>query len=256
MTFPLIAPMKDIDFLPAGYRQQHARQNVLVWRVVVVAGFLAMLGAASLAQYYRLCRARGQLADLESQHVVAQNQNAQLNRLQSDLKEAECDAELYTYLRHPWPRTQVLAALLAPLPDSMTLDALEIKVDARSRRLSLGRRRETGPRNEQAPPSLPAERDLAMFRDQLDAAPVIVVLSGRTTDSASVHRYLAELGRASLFDKVELDSLESVAPADKDLHEGAMAFKAVAVLRPGYGQPGGPTGSINLARRAEGDQAP
>ena len=108
--------MKDIDFLPSGYRQQHSNRNVRAWRFVVVASFLAMLSAASLVQYYRLCRARICLEHVTTQHDEAKNQNLQLTRLQSELKEVNCDAELFTYLRHPWPRTQILAAILTPLP--------------------------------------------------------------------------------------------------------------------------------------------
>jgi len=243
--------MKDIDFLPPGYRQQHAKRNVRVWRVVVVVSFVAMLSVASLVQYYRLAYARSCLAQLKIQRKVAENQNAQLTKIQSQLKRFSCDAELFTYLRHPWPRTQVLAALLAPLPDSVTLDQLEIKVDVPSerQRKQSRLRREPNKGEEEGESLLPAQRDLTTLREQMDSARVSIVLCGRTIDPAALHRYLGDLGRCSLFAKAELDSLEGETNG-RDLPEGTMLFQAVIVLHPGYGQPGGPTGSVHLARRA------
>ena len=35
-------------------------------------------------------------------------------------------AELYTYLRHPWPRTQLFSALLRPLPEEITFLQVQI----------------------------------------------------------------------------------------------------------------------------------
>jgi len=244
--------MINIDFLPTEYRQQHAKRSVQLWRVLVVVGFVAMLSVASLVQYYRLCYATSQLDQLAIQHLSAKAQDEQLTQLQSEVKEATGNADLFAYLRHPWPRTQVLAALLAPLPDSVTLNQLEIKVDAplrpRSKKARL--RSEGKETDEQAEPELPAELDLTMLREQLDTTRVSAVISGRTTDPAALHRYLGKLDRCSLFVKAELDSLESMSGKNEDRPEGSMSFTAVVVLRPGYGQPRGPTGSVRVVHNS------
>ncbi|HLA84915.1 MAG TPA: hypothetical protein VJL29_08980 [Thermoguttaceae bacterium] len=240
--------MRDIDFLPDGYRQQHSGHNVRLWRVVVVAAFLLMLSAASLVQYYRLCRVRGRLEQFTAQYSAAQAQNAQLARLQSELTGATADADLRTYLRHPWPRTQLLAAILAPLPDSVTLKQLEIKVEGETRRrqsVQDARREST---DGQAMPKLPAQQDLALFREQRDKAGVSAVLSGRASDLPALHRYVEEVGRNSLVELAELDSLESVTGAENDVPEGTMSFVVVVDFRSGYGQPNGPTGFTRVAR--------
>jgi len=65
----------------------------------------------------------------------------------------------------------------------------------------------------------------------------VLMLSGVTTDSAALQQYLLVLGKSELFVKTELGSLEAD-PADRP---GAMHFIARLVIRPGYGQPGGPT---------------
>ena len=75
---------------------------------------------------------------------------------------------------------------------------------------------------------------------------VTAVLSGRTTDPAALHRYLGELHRCSLFPKVELDKLESVAPGT-NVPDGTMTFTTIVEVRAGYGQAGGPAGSVGAS---------
>ena len=252
--------MNNIDFLPDGYRQQHTRQNVRVLRVVVVVSFLSMLVLASFVQYGRLRLAKYYLAEIETQYTAAQQQNTQLARLQSKLKIAESDAELLTYLRHPWPRTQVLAALLAPLPDTVTLNQLEISVDSKFRYGLKNKLRRNENNDEATGTQLPAEQDLNLLRELLDQATVSAVLSGTTTNPAALHAYLGKLNRTSLFQKADLDSLESIPSTNGDMPEGVMSFTATVVILPGYGQPGGPVGSLRIARSlaapAEGGDTP
>ncbi|MBN1591345.1 MAG: hypothetical protein JW888_17665 [Pirellulales bacterium] len=240
--------MKDIDFLPFEYRQQHGKRYLQFWRAVVVIVFVAILSVASLVQYYRLFRLRNEMAQTAIQHAAAKSQNAQLARLQSECKQATSDAELFTYLRHPWPRTQILAALLAPLPESTTLNQLEItNTSLRSGQGQRQRHRETENTDNSTASKYPAEYELELLRDQFDMAQVSVVLSGRTTDPAALHQYLADLDRCSLFAKAELGSLE-ILPNNEKISDGTMVFTAVVTVRPGYGQPGGPIGSLRMAR--------
>jgi hypothetical protein len=243
--------MKNIDFLPAEYRQEHGRRNVRFWRVLVVVACMGMFIAATLIQGLRLFRARADLKELRTQYATAEAQNSQLARLQEQSKKVNSDARLITYLRHPWPKTRILAALLTPLPDSITLSQLEIKVETASQ----FRQRRFSKRNteEGEAPKLPAERDLETLREEYDAAKVLAVLSGQTVDPPLLHRYLDELQHSSLFEKVELDELESVGE-DTDVLEGAMAFTVVVQLRPGYGQPHGPKGSVRVADRRVSDR--
>jgi len=48
------------------------------------------------------------------------------------------------------------------------------------------------------------------------------------------------LDAEDLFDKAELDSLSGIDGAKRG---AAVQFRAVLTVRPGYGQPGGPTGT-------------
>ena len=230
--------MQEIDFLPVQYRQKHVQQRFQPWRIVVVAAFAVLLSTAVFSQHARKTRAEKQLAALIPQYDLAVGQNRKLAELQAQLTPARNTAELFTYLRHPWPRTQLLDALLAPLPEGITIERLQIAGEAPQSPLSPARRASLrdeaeGGRVDKLPP---AAGDLKRLRDEFDATTVVVSIAGVTRDSAALHRYLDELGHAKLFTKAELDDLEG----GKTDPAGGAVFRARLTVRPGYGQPGGP----------------
>ena len=78
------------------------------------------------------------------------------------------------------------------------------------------------------------------------------MIVGKTADSEVLHRYLSELATLDLVAKAELTTYEhQVAARGKSANSAAFngglsRFEARVVLRPGYGQPGGPTGERPL----------
>jgi hypothetical protein len=183
--------------------------------------------------------ARGELARLVPLYDQAVRQNAEIARLQAELQVVQAEAELITYLRHPWPRTQLLQAVVDPLPEAITLREVTIARDSNRGAETMDRvpqfDRQT---QEQTLAKLPrAARDLKTLREQFDRMPVVIRLVGSTGDDGAPHRYVAELGKNPLFVKADLVSLEN-ATTDR---EGKLEFKAVVMIRPGYGLPDGPS---------------
>jgi len=243
--------MHDIDFLPAEYRQQHALRRRQPWRILAVGAVAAGVGLASLAQHWHRRSVEAELAAIQPQHDLAVLQNEQLAAMQSQLLTARASAELFTYLRHPWPRTQILAEVLAPLPAEVTLNRLAITRQASTERRPTQRRsRAEQQAAESAEAALPAAtRDLKRLRAEVDPAQTVVAISGETTDSAALHRYLGSLEKSDLFSKVELSDVET-SEADPTR---SLRFSTVLIVRPGHGQPGGPRGSDDkLAAHARG----
>lgn len=230
--------MQDIDFLPIQYRREHVRRQAQPWRIIVAAGFVLLLAAAAFTQHRREQATAEQLQRIMPQYELAVRQRSQLAELQARLQQVRARAELITYLRHTWPRTQLLAALLQPLPDEVTFRQLQVlrrdppQRVADERRSRPGRKADDRP-NEKLPP---ATRDLKRLRQQCDRAQTVVLLSGTTVESAALHDYLGKLHNAKLFSKAELDSIES----PEDGQGVAQQFGATLVVRPGYGQPDGP----------------
>lgn len=231
--------MHDIDFLPAQFSERRSRRQARPWRMFVVLALVALMAVAAVVQRGRRNVLEADLAAVEPSYQSATQQNRQLAAVQAKLQRLRSLAGLYTYLQHPWPRTQLLAGVLEPLPEDVTFDRVQIVrerplVQATTERQSSG----TNPLEEEQLAKLPPpERDLKKLRGECDAMRTVVHLAGTTADSASLHRYLGELGKNGLFVKAELNSLESVPGKTTSL----MRFQATVSVRPGYGQPGGPT---------------
>lgn len=232
--------MQDLDFLPLDYRQRHMRRQSQPWRVIVVAVFVALVIAAAYSQHKHKCAVEEDLAALVPQYELAVSQCDKLANTQSQLQKIQTSAELFTCLRHPWPQTQLLAAVLRALPDQITLQTLRISRETPAGQVPTERRSrfERQTKQEDIAKLSPAECDLKQLRDEFDNMQTLVFISGTTSDSAALHRYLGRLNNTSLFQKAELDSSESV-QGDRG---GKLRFEAILVVRPGYGQPGGPAG--------------
>jgi Tfp pilus assembly protein PilN len=160
------------------------------------------------------------------------------------------EAELFTYLEHPWPRTQLIDALLAPLPEEITFDELTIDGETRVdnlNTLTVPSRKSRKAEQETACTLLPATEDLQQLRAECDGTRTVITLKGLATDSEALYRYLADLSRAPLFAKTELRCIEAESTDDG----GQLRFFATIVVQPGYGQPGGP-GNGNKAESAAG----
>lgn len=242
--------MHDIDFLPAEYRQSHAQKRLQLWRIAVLLGFLALLSAASLVDRQRRQRVLGDMAAIEPLHAQATAQIARLGQLQARLAEARAEADLYTYLRHPWPRTQLLASLLGPLPEEITFEKVVMHREAAERRGPATLPRDGKTEEQQEARLSPPARDLKRLRAECDSAQTVILLSGLTSDSGALHRYLDEAGRNELFRKAQLRSSESLQTETGSIQR----FSATFVVAPGYGQPGGleKMGGQGGRRKAEG----
>jgi Tfp pilus assembly protein PilN len=229
--------MHDIDFLPASYREAGVQRKNVGLRVVVIVLFVGVVGYAAIYQQYLRRLSEQQLADIMPHYEMAKLETARLTRLQQQLKSAEKRAELCTYLRHPWPRSQILAAVAESLPDEVQLSSLEILAEPLPSS-ELEAPRPAGKAGEAAIAKLdPAHRDLLALRDQCDKSRVIVKLSGITSDTPALHHYFEQLGQLPLFEKVDVNSVQHQ-PGDA---ASEMHFAVRLIVRPGYGQPSGPT---------------
>ncbi len=233
--------MHDIDFLPSKYREQNTARKARVWQFAVLLLFGGVIVATAAGQYLLRVSATSERDAVLLQHTAAKATNDLFDRLQSRLADVRSTAQLYTYLQHPWPRTQILAAVGRELPDEVTLSEMRITLDANASPEG-GRNRPRDPRrSENEDKELagmhPAARDLKQLADEFNGQRTVVLLAGHTSDTAALHRLVARLGDAALFAKAELRSLE--AAQRRELH-GSSVFEVRLTVRPGYGQPGGP----------------
>lgn len=236
----------EIDFLPAEYREKRVRLQTQPWQLIVSLVVVALVAGTAGVQYHRRSQLAAELAMVTPQYDAALQQNLRLSELQGQLAAARADAELFTYLQHPWPSTRILDALLASLPNEVVLEKLQIQREAKGQRGWSGEDRDKASQDK-LKKMAPAARDLKQLRQQCDTQPITVVLSGFTQDTAALYRYLGQLAKTPLVAKADLASIEKAPKGPKSSSE-QLHFSVTVLLRPGYGQPGGPTNQDKLAK--------
>lgn len=241
--------MKTIDFLPPRYREKSSQQKTQAWRGLVVAAFCALLAAGALGQFEIRRELENHLDAVSKQYDRVVADGKKLGELERQLREARAEAELLTYLRHPWPRTQILARVAEPLTESITLRKLHIcqheslaplKPAAAPTPAADGK---APPAEEETPA---AERTLKKLRAPRDEAPLTVALEGISRESAALHVYLGKLAESDWFSAVELQSMERL----EDRQADGFRFTARLTVRPGYGHPLSPPLKRPLATNA------
>ncbi len=239
--------MYQIDFLPEEYRHRRAACRQQWYRMLVLAMAAGVLVLASFIQHFRKVYLQEQLDLIEPVHSALNAQNQYLNTLQKHLQSARSMAELLCYLEHPWPRTQIVAQLFEPLPHPLMLQQLAIDrqtPENQSPQRPLSRSEQEAEKT-RLTAMLPPARDLHRLRQECDPVQTVVRLTGFTLDVEALHHYLAALEKVDLFTKVQLLNLERTGDQE------GLRFQVKLVVRPGYGQAGGPKPTQTASRSAE-----
>jgi Tfp pilus assembly protein PilN len=252
--------MHDIDFLPPKYRDLSARRNIKLSRVVVVGAFaLAIVGAAVMQRHIH-SQLVAEVDGVQPLHATAELLSRDLTATNEQLDAENRVADLITYMRHPWPRTQLLAVVLAPLPESLSLDQInniEQKIEKKTtatQSMRRNRKRKARANEEDGTDKLaPAQRDLKHLRATSDLSQTVIIVTGRTQDRAALYYYLARLGESEFIVKAELKSVEAghdrravsrvpvrgqvqIAQQDEQPPTPTTKFVARLVVSRGYGQ--------------------
>lgn len=248
--------MKSIDFLPARYRETQAARQALVKRWTILLALTASIVPLALYQYLTHRSVMLSLAEIGPAYQSAQQELERLQKIQEELKMAQGEAALLAYLDHPWPRSQILAKLHEPLPESVRLTGIKLHHEPKptspdapaAQRTTRSRRAD--PRESNIDNKRPAaEQDLQALIETAEGRQVIVMLTGITLNTTELHTYVAHLRTSGLFDKSELRSLEkSIAGAD-DLTQ---KFEIRLVVSPGYCHPGhlGPSAAESIVEQS------
>ncbi len=227
--------MNRIDFLPPRYREARAARQSRWWGGVVIVAFGGLVGAAGVGQWLVQYRTRNDIQIAEIEYQAAKTAQQKLEQAQKQLRDTSQEAELLTFLRHPWPRTQILRRVTSSLPNEVMIERLRIgRDDSKPKeQLTVGVIKPVDSNTtKSAATSSAVEKDLKQLRDECDTRRVIVELTGYTTDLTALHVYLNQLASESLFAQAELTSIQSVEKGT----ERRSQFTARLVLAPGHGQ--------------------
>lgn len=201
--------------------------------------FGVAIATAASGQWYFRSSLAAQLRNVEPRYAISQSRQAEILQLESGKKATQELAALYFYLEHPWPRTQLLAAVAEQMPPSIRLTDLNLLEQADTATVVRGG---DGDTNHSAPAAEKGAKPtpksvLAELRREHDRQQTILELSGEAASTKELHEYVDSLARLPLFASASLKGLESGGEANK----GVVSFHVQIVVRPGYGQPGAPS---------------
>lgn len=240
--------MKELDFLPAAYREKNAAKKGRLCQIAMVLTFGAIVTLAASLQFALYRSAKAELASVAAQHEDAIAKAAQLAALRAEVDQQRQFCDLYTYLKYPWPRTQMLAEIARNLPPQVTLRELTIVEETPEGGAPKGVIA-VDLAKQQAADERPAKLDLESLRRQRDHSRPEIQLSGTTTDSGALHLFVMTLNGTPLFESAKLHSMETVAGGK----QAQSNFFVRLTARAGYGQPGGPQSPPAVA--AQGNAA-
>jgi|1186.fasta_scaffold38485_1 hypothetical protein len=224
--------MKTIDFLPDIYRQREALRRARLWWGIVVVIFSGAIGASALAQAWLRHSLHEQLDELAPQYATSQAQVQELSSLQAQLLRAGHEAALYTFLENPWPRTQILAEIVRPLPDTIRLTQIHLAEEEQARTAIHAGPRNTKAEEEAAARSTGPEKDLAKLQEENDRRQTTIEIDGYTEDLQRLHKYLEEVNRSPLIADGRIKSTEA-ATANQ---QGKTRFTLRLIVKAGYCQ--------------------
>jgi hypothetical protein len=234
--------VKTIDFLPDIYRQREALHRARLWWCIVVLVFGGAIGASATAQVWLRASLRRELAELAPQFAAAQAQVRELTALQTQIVRAAHEANLYTYLDHPWPRTQLLAEVVRPLPVTIRLSQVHVGEEEHARNGQPAGPRNVRPEEPNAAKASHPELDLVRLQDELDRRVATIELDGHTSDVSQLHAYVSDVNRSSLVASAHIKSLEAAAGGQP----GRTQFKLRLIVKPGHCQSSEPASSPTM----------
>jgi Tfp pilus assembly protein PilN len=227
--------MKDLDFLPARYQAQNAIHKARLCQLAMSVAFGAIICLAACFQFALYRSAKQGLASIAPQHDDAVNKTTQLAALRAEVEQSRQFAKLYTFLKYPWPRTQMLADITKDLPPEVTLRELTIVEEIANPFARTGVT-VAGVTSKPAVGETPPKSDLALLRSQLERSRSEIQISGTTTDAGALHLFVMALNGTPLFESAKLHSMEAMTGSE----QAKSKFLIRLTVRPGYGQSGGP----------------
>ena len=229
--------MQTIDFLPEQYRERRKQRRVRYWWALVVCLFGGIVIATGSLQWLSVLRIKHELARLELQVVTFRQLDQQLLEIESQVAAVSHSANLYTFLKHPWPRTQILAAVVQPLPAEMELTSIRIAESL----IAKGPKSAAADGTEPPPPAHPAVADLQQLHDAHEAQRVVVLIEGTAREVEHLHNYLDALGRHALVAEARLNSMET----RKYETHSLVVFQLQLTIKSGHGLSDGPAGPLS-----------
>jgi hypothetical protein len=233
--------MQTIDFLPEHYRERRKQRRVRWWWALIVCMFGGIVAVTASLQWLNVQRIKRELQLLETQCAAFRQLDQQLLEIETKVSALSHSANLYTFLKHPWPKTQVLAAIAKPLPQELQLSSVRITESLVAKPI-----KPASPESQVAEPPPaphPAVADLRQLHDAHESQRLVVVVEGSAKEVEALHSYLESLARHPLIAEARLNSMET----RKFETHSLVVFQLQLTITAGHGLSDGPAGALSPA---------
>ena len=242
--------MQTIDFLPEHYRERRKQRRVRWWWALIVCLFGGIVLASGSLQWINVQRVKRELHLLEGQCQSFRQLDQQLLELEAKVATLSHSANLYTFLKHPWPKTQILAAVVHPAPKELQLTSIRISEALVAKKPAANVSPEAGPA-EAVKPAHPAVADLQQLHDAHETQRIVVAIDGTVHETETLHTYLEALGSQPLVAEARLNSLET---RKLETHS-CVVFQLQITIKSSYGATDGPTEPLSPSPAAARETA-
>lgn len=243
--------MQAIDFLPEHYRERRKQRRVRWWWALIVCMFGGIVLATASLQWLNVQRVKRELANLDLQCNTFRQLDLQLLELETKVTSLSHSADLYTFLKHPWPRTQILTAVVAPLPKDVQLSNIRIAETLVAKKTVAAAAPEAAADAVKAAPLAPASADLQQLHDAHEAQRIVVHVEGSVKEAETLHSYLEALGNQPLIAEARLSSMETRKLETHSL----VVFEIQISIKGAHGLSEGPNGPLAPVRAAPPETA-
>lgn len=201
--------MQSIDFLPEKYKQRRIRKRVGVLRVGIFSiVFLCVCGTA-LFQLVRLGSLKLEIARLEADYTRVTGFQKKILELESKNQTQVNQAQLLTFLRHPWPTSQIMNLVAESKTESLYLSEMRIYRQSEPNQKNFLREEQDSDKE-----ILPAAmQDLKELQQQIRDQETVIRLSGICNETTELYDYLSKLNHSSLVRRAIVDSVEPITGA-------------------------------------------
>ncbi|RCS42094.1 hypothetical protein DTL42_19895 [Bremerella cremea] len=203
--------MNEIEFLPKRFREKQRRSTIKAPRLLIFSLLISLLAIVSLVELARLYQVRSQLANLKVQHKRIDLLAQQVEQTRAEVAQKRHYARLQTFLEYPYPRSQILAVLLNPLPGDITIKRIEL---THSQVVGNSTRQKSEKGNGQVPPGDPMQIDLAQLIDENKTRQCTVELEGTTDNTSLLYTFLATLHESKLIESAKIESIDPQLDSD------------------------------------------
>ena len=228
--------MQRIDFLPKHYKEKYEKRENQIWAMTLIGCFGAVIIIAATYQGILWRSTSSLLSSIEPQHTEAVAREKQHEELKANMSSEQAKSQLFSFLGHPWPVSQVLSLIAEKAPQNVTLMRLSLYRQKQQQNIRFNLSgEENNPAQQEGVQA--ALLDLKTLQNEIADKQTFIMVTGTAVDSVELYQFVSALNSSPLLEQASLKSMQQVT---NSLGATENSFELQLILKQPYGSPNGP----------------